>query len=125
MPRIDKYVWSVRLFKTRSQASSACKAGRVLLNDQPAKPAKEIKAGDIITLKRPPLEFRYKVLEPIQNRVGAKLVSQFMEDITREEVKQQNQELREAQKLNRPKGLGRPTKRERRKLDNFKRGKSK
>lgn len=120
MARLDKYLWSVRLFKTRSQASDACKKGRVSIHNLTVKPAKEIKVGDIIVIRDKGVLFRYKVLELLQKRVGAKLVEQYMENVTLPEELEKLKIMQLAQKEYRQKGEGRPTKRDRRILDNFK-----
>jgi len=117
--RIDKYLWSIRIFKTRSLATEACKKGRVTISDMPVKPSRTVSTGEVIQVKKPPVVYSYKVLEPIQNRVGAKLVPDFMEDVTPKE---------ELDKLKmdddffykRERGAGRPTKKERRLLDRLK-----
>jgi len=115
--RIDKWLWSVRIFKTRSIASEHCKRGRVLINNSQAKPAKEIKVGDIVIVKRPPITYSFCVKGIPKNRIGAKLAAEYVENITAKE---------ELQKLdpdfmvfygNREKGTGRPTKKERRSLE--------
>lgn len=117
--RIDKFLWAVRIFKTRSIAAEACKKGRVTINDEDAKPSRNTKINDIITVRKPPVFYKYIVKDITEKRVGAKLVSTFIDDITTEE------ELDKL--LNKKKGFfsdknykGRPTKRDRRKLDGFK-----
>lgn len=117
--RIDKFLWAVRLFKTRSLASEECKKGRVLINEQQVKSSRTLKAGEVFQVKRPPITYTYKVIQVADKRMGAKLVPGFLEDITTDDQK----ELLELQKinvtLNRQKGLGRPTKRDRRKIEDF------
>ena len=83
--RVDKWLWSVRVFKTRSQATDACKKGRVFINNDEAKASRSIKVDDIVEVKKPPVLFRYKVLDVLQKRVGAKLVDNYMKDITPEQ----------------------------------------
>lgn len=119
--RIDKYLWAVRIYKTRSQATEACKTRKVWMDDTPVKPAKEVKAGDKIMVKKNPVEYHYKVIEPIQKRVSAKLAGDYVEDITPKEEKDKLEEMKKVQKLKRPKGQGRPTKKERRQIDRVKR----
>lgn len=119
--RIDKYLWAVRIFKTRNQATQACKNKKIWVEDTPVKPSKEIKTGDVIKVKRNPVYMHYKVLEPLEKRVSAKLAVEYVEDITPKEEKDKLEEMRKVQKLKRPKGEGRPTKKERRQLDRFKR----
>jgi len=117
--RIDKWMWATRIFKTRTIALEACKKNRVLVNDIPAKPSRMIKAGDIVQVRKPPITYSFRVLDITSNRVGAKLVPQFLENITPPE----EYEILELQKIsgfvNRVRGTGRPTKKERRDLDNF------
>ncbi|MDA3929213.1 MAG: RNA-binding S4 domain-containing protein [Prolixibacteraceae bacterium] len=117
--RIDKWMWAVRLFKTRSIAAEACKKGLVSINDTVAKPSREIKVGDKILIKRNPVVYHFKVLALTGKRMGAKLVPDFMEDITPPE----NLEILEMQKYmkwsDRDRGTGRPTKKDRREMDEF------
>ena len=117
--RIDKWMWAVRIFKTRAIALEACKKNRVTVNDIPAKPSRIIKVGDVIQVRKPPVTYSFKVLDIPSNRIGAKLVPQYMENITPPE----QYELLELQKVSgfvdRIRGAGRPTKKERRELDDF------
>jgi ribosome-associated heat shock protein Hsp15 len=117
--RIDKWLWAVRLFKTRSQATDACKKGRIMVSNLQVKPSRMIKIGDIVQIKKSPVTYSFKVLGLIEKRVGAKLVAEYMENVTpKEEL-----EILEMQKhmfsLQRDRGTGRPTKKERRDLDDF------
>ncbi len=112
-PRIDKWLWSVRAFKTRSQATDACRAGKVKVDETPIKPSREVKTGMIITLQQGPLKRTLKVTGLLQKRVGAKLVGQFMEDLTPEEEYQKLEAIR-TMPAARARGAGRPTKKERR-----------
>lgn len=114
--RIDKYLWAVRVFKTRSQAAEACKKGRVSIDDAPAKPSRLVQAGDEIEVKKMPVLYRYRVLEPLEKRIGAKLVDSYVEDITPEE-ELMKLKLKDDFYVQRDRGAGRPTKRERRLLD--------
>lgn len=120
--RIDKWLWAVRLFKTRSLASEACKRSRILINGQLCKSSRSVSIGDEIDVKAPPVCYKYKVLNVAEKRMGAKLVPDFMKDITSEDQK----EIIELQKLDktyrRQKGLGRPTKKERRDIDKLSEG---
>ena len=118
--RIDKYLWAVRLYKTRSIASEECRKGRVLINDIQVKPSRTITKDDIITLKKPPVNYTYRVTDPIENRVPAKLVSQFIEDITSEEEKLKLDFKHTGGTFYRDRGTGRPTKKERRVIDKLK-----
>lgn len=117
--RIDKWLWAVRIFKTRTIATDACKKGRVFIGDTPAKPARTVKVGDIVRVRKPPVTYSFRVLALTSNRLGAKLVPDYMENITpRSEL-----DLLEVVKISgfvdRRKGLGRPTKREGRQLSQF------
>jgi len=118
--RIDKYLWAVRLFKTRSLAAEACKKGRVTIDEQPVKSSRMIRRDDQISIKVPPAVKTYRVLDLSEKRMGAKLVSDFLEDITPKEELDLLDMARMTQKLSRPKGTGRPTKKDRRDLDNLK-----
>lgn len=115
--RIDKWLWAVRLFKTRSLASEACKKNRILINNQICKSSRNVVSGDVVEVKIPPVTYKYKVLDVAEKRMGAKLVPDFLKDITPEDQK----EILELQKLDRTlqrqRGLGRPTKKERRDID--------
>ena len=117
--RIDKWMWATRIFKTRTIALEACKKNRIMVNDVPAKPSRMIKVGDIVQVRKPPVTYSFKVLELTSNRIGAKLVPQYIENITPPE----QYEILELQKISgfvdRMRGTGRPTKKERRDLDDF------
>ena len=117
--RIDKFLWSVRLYKTRTLASEACKAGKVTLSGHTVKASKEINAGDIIELKKDHIHRSIKVIQPIEKRVGAKLIENFMQDITPEEEYNKLKTLKQNFEY-RDRGLGRPTKRDRRLLTKIK-----
>lgn len=108
--RIDKWMWAARIFKTRTIAAEACKKGRICINGVQAKPARMIKPGDVIQVKKPPITYSFKVLQAIEKRVGAKLVPEIMENVTTPD----QYELLEMSKIsgfvNRAKGTGRPTK---------------
>lgn len=117
--RIDKWLWAARIFKTRTIAAEACKKGRVNINGAQAKPSRMIKPGDIINVKKAPITYSFKVLQAIEKRVGAKLVPEIMENVTSPE----QYELLEMSKISgfidRARGTGRPTKKDRRSLDDF------
>jgi ribosome-associated heat shock protein Hsp15 len=117
--RIDKWLWTVRLFKTRSLATEACKKGRIFISNVAVKPSRMIKKGDVIDIKRPPIIYSFKVLEIANNRMNAKLVPQFMEDITPAEQLELIELAKLASESNRARGTGRPTKKERRDLEDF------
>ena len=117
--RIDKWLWAVRIFKTRTIAAEACKKGRVMIGDVPVKPSRNIRAGEIIQVRKSPVTYSFKVLVPADKRMGAKMVPQFMENVTASD----QYELLELNKISgfvdRQRGTGRPTKKERRDLDQF------
>lgn len=120
--RIDKFLWAVRLFKTRSLATDACKMGRILVNDNPVKPSGTIEGKEILTVKKPPVIYTYRVIEPVENRISAKLVMNYLEDLTPDNEKIKL-EIRVSGRTGfREKGLGRPTKKERRSIDRWKNG---
>jgi ribosome-associated heat shock protein Hsp15 len=117
--RADKFLWAVRLFKTRSLATEACKKGRILIDDIEIKPSRTVKKGDLIILKKPPLNYRYRVVDYPKNRVSAKLVENFIEDLTSEE-ELAKLEMGDSFFIKRDRGTGRPTKKERRFIDKLK-----
>jgi ribosome-associated heat shock protein Hsp15 len=116
--RIDKYLWAVRLYKTRTLATEACKKGRVSMEDMPAKPSRTITAGDVIQVRKMPVVYSYRIKDPIEKRVGAKIVDQYVEDITSQE-ELQKLEMQDDFFIKRDRGAGRPTKKERRLLDDI------
>ncbi len=118
--RIDKWLWAVRIFKTRSQASEACKKGRILINDVQVKPSRVLTVGEIVCVKRPPVTYQYKVLGLLGKRQSAKIVADYVEDITPESEKEKLQIQRFTGFEIRDRGVGRPTKRERRLIDELK-----
>ncbi len=115
--RIDKFLWAVRLFKTRSQAAEACKKAKVLINNMPVKPSREINTGDVFELKKSPVLYKYRIKELLKNRVGAKLVTNYLEDITPPEELIKLEIDKNMPYLKREAGSGRPTKKERRDID--------
>ena len=115
--RLDKYLWAVRVFKTRSDAADAIRNNRVLVNNAYAKPSREVKEGDVISVKRMPVTYQNKVLELVSSRQGAKNVPQFCLNITPEEELQKLSAPREPIFVVRERGTGRPTKKERRDID--------
>ena len=115
--RLDKYLWAVRVFKTRSDAADAIRNNRVMVNDAYAKPSREVKQGDIISVKRMPVTYRYKVLELVSSRQGAKNVPQYCLNITPQEELDKLFTPRETIFVFRERGTGRPTKKERREID--------
>ena len=115
--RIDKFLWSIRVFKTRADATEACKGGKVTVNGQDAKPSKEVKGGDVISVRKGAIHYTYKVLLPIEKRQGAKEVEKYAQNHTPEsEVKKMNAPV-ETFFVKRDRGAGRPTKKERREMD--------
>jgi ribosome-associated heat shock protein Hsp15 len=118
--RIDKFLWSVRLYKTRSIATDECRKGRIFIDNIQVKPSRLVGAGEIILVKKPPVNYTYRIIEPIENRVSAKLVEQYMLDLTPEEEKVKLDVKQSAGVIFRDKGTGRPTKKERRLIDKLK-----
>ena len=116
--RIDKYLWAVRLYKTRTLATEACKKGRITVDDMPAKPSRTVSAGDVIEVKKMPVVYSYRVKDPIEKRVGAKIVDQYVEDVTPQE-ELQKLDMQDDFFIKRDRGAGRPTKKERRLLDDI------
>lgn len=117
--RIDKWLWAARIFKTRTIAAEACKKGRISINGAQAKPARMIKAGDTIQVRKPPVTYSFKVLQAIEKRVGAKLVSEVMENVTTPDQYELLEMNRISGFIDRARGTGRPTKKDRRDLDDF------
>ncbi|NLI71668.1 MAG: RNA-binding S4 domain-containing protein [Bacteroidales bacterium] len=117
--RIDKWLWAVRLYKTRSLAAEACKKGKVLVQNVQVKPSRIVKVGDIIQVRKNPVLYSYKVLALPKNRMNAKLVPQYMEDVTTPDQQELIELGKIATKMGRPRGTGRPTKKERRDLEKF------
>lgn len=117
--RIDKWLWAVRIFKTRTIASDACKKGRVMIKDVSVKPSRMIKVGEIIQVRKPPITFSFKVLDLSESRMNAKLVPQFMENVTPPEQYEVLELNKIAGFVDRQRGTGRPTKKERRDLEQF------
>ena len=117
--RIDKWLWAARIFKTRSIAADACKNGRVTIKGINVKPSHTIKAGEVVSVKKPPITYSFEVLQTIEKRVGAKLVPEVYKNVT--DAKQY--ELLEMSRISgfvdRTRGTGRPTKKDRRQLDAF------
>jgi ribosome-associated heat shock protein Hsp15 len=117
--RIDKWLWAVRVYKTRSQATDACKKGHVTINDLPVKASRDVHVGEVVKVRKSPVTRSFKVLALSGKRMGAKLVADFLEDITPPEeleILEMQKNMRWSQ---RTKGTGRPTKKDRRDLDDF------
>lgn len=117
--RVDKWLWAVRVYKTRSIATDAIKKGRVMVNDVLVKPSRTVKPGDIVKVRKPPVTYSFKVLQGVQNRLGAKLVPEYMENVTPQSELDLLDVVRISGFIDRRKGLGRPTKREGRDLASF------
>lgn len=117
--RLDKWLWSARIFKTRTIAADACKKGRVMMGGVQQKPSKMIKEGEVIQVRKPPITYSFKVLKCIQNRVGAKLVPEVLENVTTPDQYELLEMNRISGFVDRARGTGRPTKKERRDLDDF------
>lgn len=117
--RIDKWLWAMRIFKTRTIATEACKKGRVLMGGVAVKPSRTIKEGDIINVRKPPVTYSFRVKALTQNRLGARLVPEYMENITPKSELDLLDVVRISGFIDRRKGLGRPTKREGRDLAEF------
>lgn len=117
--RIDKWLWAVRIFKTRTAASEACKKGRVLIGGTAVKPSRNIRVGEVIKVRKPPVTYSFKVLGLAEKRMGARLVSEYMENVTPPEQYELLELNRISGFVDRQRGTGRPTKKERRDLDQF------
>lgn len=117
--RLDKWLWAVRVFKTRSDAADACRTNRVLVNDAYAKPSREVKVGDVISVKKMPVVYQYRVVELVSSRQPAKNVPLYAADITPQSELDKLNVPREMIFIVRDRGTGRPTKKERRELDSL------
>lgn len=117
--RIDKWLWAVRLFKSRSIAVEACKKNRIMVKDANIKPSRMVKVGDVIQIKRPPIVYAFEVLDLSEKRMGAKLVPSFMKDVTPASELQILELSRLTGFVDRARGMGRPTKKDRRDLTDF------
>ena len=117
--RIDKWLWAARIFKTRTIAVDACKNGRVTINGVNVKPSHTIKSGEIISVKKPPIIYSFKVLQTIEQRVGAKLLPDIYENVTDPKQYELLEMSRISGFLDRARGTGRPTKKYRRAMDAF------
>ncbi len=117
--RIDKWLWAARVFKTRSLAADACKNGRVTLGGVAVKPSRMVKVGETVSVRKPPVTYSYKVLSAIEQRVGAKMLAQVYENVTAPDQYELLEMTRISGFVDRARGTGRPTKKERRSLDAF------
>ena len=117
--RIDKWLWAARIFKTRSLAADACKNGRVSINNVNVKPSHMVKVGDTVNVRKPPVTYSFKILKTIEQRVGAKLIPEIYENVTSPDQYELLAMNRISGFVDRARGTGRPTKKERRALDAF------
>lgn len=117
--RIDKWLWAMRVFKTRTIATDACKKGRVMMGGVAVKPSRAIKVGDVIDVRKPPITYTFRVKALAPNRLGAKLVPEYLENITSPEQYELLEMTRISGFVDRRKGLGRPTKRDSREMARF------
>ena len=118
--RVDKWLWAARIFKTRTIAAAACKKGQVSMGNIQLKPSHTIKVGNIVSVKKTPIIYSFKVLQAIEHRVGAKLIPEILENVTAPEQYELLEMSRISGFVDRARGTGRPTKKERRALDEFK-----
>lgn len=117
--RLDKWLWAARIFKTRSLAANACKNGRVTKGSVNLKPSSVVKPGDVISVRKPPVTYSFKIIACIEQRVGAKLIPQVYENVTDEKQYEILEMSRISGFIDRARGTGRPTKKDRRALDAF------
>ena len=115
--RIDKYLWAIRVFKTRTDAADACKGGKVKVGTVNAKPSRPVQPGDILNVRKGAVTFVYKVIQPTEHRVGAKLVSDFAENLTPQAELDKLRAPVETFFITRDRGAGRPTKKDRREIE--------
>ena len=119
LARLDKWLWSARIFKTRTIAADACKNGRVAVNDVNVKPSRMVKVGDVISVRKPPVTYSFRILKTIEQRVGAKLLPEIYENITPQDQYDLLEMNRIGGFVGRARGTGRPTKKDRRQMDAF------
>ena len=117
--RIDKWLWAARIFKTRSIAADACKNGRVTIGGVNVKPSHTVKAGETVSVRKPPVTYSFRILKPIEQRVGAKLLPEIYENVTTPDQYELLEMNRISGFIDRQRGTGRPTKKDRRALDEF------
>lgn len=117
--RVDKWLWAMRVFKTRTIATEACKKGRVMIDGVAVKPSRVIKVGDVVQVRKPPVTYSFRVKALTQNRLGARLVPDYLENITPRSELDLLEVVKVSGFIDRRKGLGRPTKREGRELSKF------
>lgn len=117
--RVDKYLWAMRIYKTRSIATDACKCGRVKMNGVEIKPSRTFHVGDVFTVRKGPITYTYRILQLASNRLGAKMVPEYLQDITPKEQLELLELARYAAQSGRDRGTGRPTKKDRRDIEQF------
>lgn len=117
--RIDKWLWAARIFKTRSRAADACKNGRVTIGGMNVKPSRPLKVGEVVSVRKPPVTYSFRVLQCIEQRVGAKLLPEIYENVTDPKQYELLEMSRISGFVDRARGTGRPTKRDRRQMDAF------
>jgi ribosome-associated heat shock protein Hsp15 len=117
--RIDKWLWASRIFKTRSIAADACKNSRVMVNNVFVKPSRMVKVGDTVSVRKPPVTYSFKILKTIEQRVGAKLLPEIYENVTPADQYELLEMNRISGFIDRARGTGRPTKKDRRAMDAF------
>ena len=117
--RIDKWLWAARIFKTRSIAADAIKNGRVTIGNMNVKPSRMVKVGEVVSVRKPPVTYSFKILKTIEQRVGAKLIPEIYENVTPPDQYELLEMNRISGFVNRQRGTGRPTKKDRRALDEF------
>ena len=117
--RVDKYLWAMRIYKTRSIATDACKCGRVKMNGVEVKPSRMFHVGDVFSVRKGPITYTYRILQLWGNRLGAKMVPEYLQDITPKEQLELLELARFAAQNGRDRGTGRPTKKDRREIEQF------
>lgn len=117
--RIDKWLWAARIFKTRSIAADACKNGRVTINDVNVKPSHMVKVGEMVSVRKPPVTYSFRILKTIEQRVGAKLLPEIYDNVTPQDQYELLEMNRISGFVDRARGTGRPTKKDRRAMDAF------
>ena len=117
--RVDKYLWAMRIYKTRSIATDACKCGRVKMNGVEVKPSRMFHVGDVFSVRKGPITYTYRILQLWGNRLGAKMVPEYLQDITPKEQLELLELAHFAAQSGRDRGTGRPTKKDRREIEQF------
>ena len=117
--RVDKFLWAMRIYKTRSIATDACKCGRVKMNGTEVKPSRSFHVGDVFSVRKGPITYTYRILQLASNRLGAKMVPEYLQDITPKEQLEILELARYAAQSGRDRGTGRPTKKDRRDIEQF------